>query len=103
MQCHLSRLCLDPIGRKTDRGPAKSHGHLEGEVIRDSTFSPTQPNKRFATVEELGALSVFLSTDAGASITGTPCRSTAAGRRIDASDWLRCVDRNVFVIEIQRS
>jgi len=29
-----------------------------------------QPNKRFATVEELGALTVFLSTEAAASITG---------------------------------
>ncbi|MBO0719093.1 MAG: SDR family oxidoreductase, partial [Rhizobiales bacterium] len=29
-----------------------------------------QPNKRFATVEELGALSVFLASDAAASITG---------------------------------
>ena len=29
-----------------------------------------QPNKRFATVEELGALSVFLASEAGASITG---------------------------------
>jgi 3-hydroxybutyrate dehydrogenase len=30
-----------------------------------------QPNKRFVGVEELGALGVFLCTDAGASITGT--------------------------------
>jgi 3-hydroxybutyrate dehydrogenase len=30
-----------------------------------------QPNKRFAAVEELGALSVFLASDAAASITGT--------------------------------
>ncbi len=29
-----------------------------------------QPNKKFATVEEMGALAVFLSTDAAASITG---------------------------------
>jgi 3-hydroxybutyrate dehydrogenase len=30
-----------------------------------------QPNKHFATVEEIGALAVFLSGTAGASITGT--------------------------------
>jgi 3-hydroxybutyrate dehydrogenase len=30
-----------------------------------------QPNKRFATVEELGALTVFLAGDEAASITGT--------------------------------
>ena len=29
-----------------------------------------QPNKRFASIEELGALSVFLASDAAASITG---------------------------------
>jgi 3-hydroxybutyrate dehydrogenase len=29
-----------------------------------------QPNKRFVGVEELGALTVFLATDAAASITG---------------------------------
>jgi 3-hydroxybutyrate dehydrogenase len=29
-----------------------------------------QPDKRFATVEELGALTVFLASDAAASITG---------------------------------
>jgi 3-hydroxybutyrate dehydrogenase len=30
-----------------------------------------QPSKRFATVEELGDLAVFLSSPAAASITGT--------------------------------
>jgi hypothetical protein len=30
----------------------------------------SSPTKRFATVEELGALSVFLASDAAASITG---------------------------------
>jgi NAD(P)-dependent dehydrogenase (short-subunit alcohol dehydrogenase family) len=29
-----------------------------------------QPNKRFATVEELGALTLFLASEAAASITG---------------------------------
>jgi 3-hydroxybutyrate dehydrogenase len=38
-------------------------------VIRDVLLAQ-QPNKRFATVEELGALAVFLSSDAAASITG---------------------------------
>jgi 3-hydroxybutyrate dehydrogenase len=30
-----------------------------------------QPSKRFATVEEMGALTVFLCSEAAASITGT--------------------------------
>lgn len=50
-------------------GQAKAHGISRDQVIRDVLLAQ-QPNKRFATVEELGALTVFLSTDAAASITG---------------------------------
>src|SRR3954452_21899268 len=50
-------------------GQAKAHGISRDQVIRDVLLAQ-QPNKRFSTVEELGALSVFLSTDAAASITG---------------------------------
>ena len=52
-------------------GQAKAYGVLRDQVIRDVLLAQ-QPNKRFATVEELGALSVFLASDAAASITGTP-------------------------------
>jgi len=48
---------------------AKSHGIPREKVIRDVLLAQ-QPNKRFATVEELGALSVFLASEAAASITG---------------------------------
>ena len=48
---------------------AKAHGISRHQVIRD-VLLVQQPNKRFATVEELGALTVFLSTEAAASITG---------------------------------
>src|SRR5512139_1388384 len=51
-------------------GQAKSHGIPREKVIRDVLLAQ-QPNKRFATVEELGALSAFLASDAAASITGT--------------------------------
>ncbi|MBR0811205.1 MULTISPECIES: 3-hydroxybutyrate dehydrogenase [Bradyrhizobium] len=50
-------------------GQAKAHGISRDQVIRDVLLAQ-QPNKRFATVGELGALTVFLSTDAAASITG---------------------------------
>jgi 3-hydroxybutyrate dehydrogenase len=50
-------------------GQAMSHGIPREQVIRDVLLAQ-QPNKRFATVEELGALSVFLASDAAASITG---------------------------------
>jgi 3-hydroxybutyrate dehydrogenase len=48
---------------------AKAHGISRDQVVRDVLLAQ-QPNKRFATVEELGALTVFLSTEAAASITG---------------------------------
>jgi 3-hydroxybutyrate dehydrogenase len=48
---------------------AKAHGIPREQVIRDVLLGQ-QPNKRFATVEELGALTVFLASEAAASITG---------------------------------
>ena len=50
-------------------GQAKAHGISRDQVIRDVLLAQ-QPNKRFATVEEIGALAVFLAGDAAASITG---------------------------------
>jgi len=49
---------------------AKAHGIPRDQVVRDVLLAQ-QPNKRFATVDELGALAVFLASDAAASITGT--------------------------------
>jgi 3-hydroxybutyrate dehydrogenase len=51
-------------------GEAKAHGIAREQVTRD-VLPAQQPDKRFAAVEELGALSVFLASDAAASITGT--------------------------------
>jgi 3-hydroxybutyrate dehydrogenase len=50
-------------------GQAKAHGILREQVIRNVLLAQ-QPNKKFATVEELGALTVFLASEAAASITG---------------------------------
>jgi 3-hydroxybutyrate dehydrogenase len=50
-------------------GQAKAHGISREKVIHDVLLAQ-QPNKRFASVEELGALTVFLASDAAASITG---------------------------------
>jgi 3-hydroxybutyrate dehydrogenase len=50
-------------------GQAKAHGISREQVIHDVLLAQ-QPNKRFATVEELGALTVFLASDAASSITG---------------------------------
>jgi 3-hydroxybutyrate dehydrogenase len=49
---------------------AKAHGIAREAVIRDVLLAQ-QPNKRFATVDELGALTAFLASDAAQSITGT--------------------------------
>jgi 3-hydroxybutyrate dehydrogenase len=48
---------------------AKAHGIAREAVIRDVLLK-NQPNKRFATVDELGALALFLASAAAASITG---------------------------------
>ena len=50
-------------------GQAKSYGIPREQVIRDVLLAQ-QPNKRFATTDELGAIAVFLCSDAAASITG---------------------------------
>ena len=49
---------------------AKAHGISRESVIRDVLLAQ-QPNKRFATVEEMGAMVVFLASEAAISITGT--------------------------------
>jgi len=58
-----------PLVEAQVEGQAKAHGVAREQVIRDVLLAQ-QPNKRFATVEELGALAVFLASAAGASITG---------------------------------
>ncbi|HKF09964.1 MAG TPA: 3-hydroxybutyrate dehydrogenase [Xanthobacteraceae bacterium] len=58
-----------PLIEAQIEGQAKAHGIAREQVIRDVLLAQ-QPNKRFATVEELGALAVFLASPAAASITG---------------------------------
>ena len=48
---------------------ANAHGISRDQVILDVLLAQ-QPNKRFSTVEELGALAVFLSSEAAATIPG---------------------------------
>ena len=58
-----------PLVEAQIEGQARSHGIPRDEVIRDVLLAQ-QPNKRFATVAEIGALATFLASDAAASITG---------------------------------
>ena len=48
---------------------AKAHDMSEERVIREVILA-SQPNKRFVELDELGALVVFLCSDAAGSITG---------------------------------
>lgn len=59
-----------PLVQKQIPEQAKAHNMSEEEVVKKVLLS-NQPNKKFATVEEMGALAVFLCSDGGASITGT--------------------------------
>jgi len=59
-----------PLVEKQIDDTAKARGITRDEVINDVLLA-AQPSKRFATVEEIGALAVFLSSPAAASITGT--------------------------------
>ena len=58
-----------PLVEAQIEGQAKAHGIPREQVIRDVLLAQ-QPNKRFATIEEMGAIAVFLASDAAASITG---------------------------------
>jgi 3-hydroxybutyrate dehydrogenase len=58
-----------PLVEKQIDDQAKSHGIPREQVIRDVLLAQ-QPSKRFATVEELGALAVFLCGEDAGSITG---------------------------------
>jgi len=60
---------LTPLVEAQIDGQAKAHGIPREAVIRDVLLAQ-QPNKRFTTVEEIGALTTFLASDAAASITG---------------------------------
>jgi 3-hydroxybutyrate dehydrogenase len=59
-----------PLVEKQIEDQAKAHGIPRDQVITDVLLK-AQPNKRFAQVSEIGALAVFLASDAAASITGT--------------------------------
>lgn len=59
-----------PLVEKQIPDTAKARGMTEEEVKRDVLLA-AQPNKRFATIEEIAALAVFLVSDNAASITGS--------------------------------
>lgn len=50
---------------------AKVHNMSEADVVRNVILA-SQPNKRFAETAEIAAMTLFLCSDAGRSITGVP-------------------------------
>jgi 3-hydroxybutyrate dehydrogenase len=58
-----------PLVEKQIEEQAKAHGISREKVVTDVLLK-AQPNKRFATVEEIGALTAFLASPAAQSITG---------------------------------
>jgi 3-hydroxybutyrate dehydrogenase len=59
-----------PLVAKQIPDQAKAHNMSEADVIKNVLLA-NQPNKEFATVEQMGALTAFLASDAAAAITGT--------------------------------
>ena len=58
-----------PLVENQIEDTAMARGLTRDQVIQDVLLA-AQPSKRFATVEEMGALTVFLCSDGAASITG---------------------------------
>ena len=61
----LTPLIEDQIGDQM-----RTHGMSREEVL-DKVMLTRQPTREFATVEQIGALALFLASDAAAQITGT--------------------------------
>ncbi len=60
---------LTPLVQKQIPQTARARGLTEDEVVRDVLLH-AQPTRRFVTTEQLGAMTVFLCSEMGASITG---------------------------------
>jgi 3-hydroxybutyrate dehydrogenase len=58
-----------PLVEKQIADQARAHNLTPEQVITDVLLT-SQPNRKFASVEEIGALTAFLCGDNGASITG---------------------------------
>jgi 3-hydroxybutyrate dehydrogenase len=58
-----------PLVERQIEDQAKAYDLPRERVVREILLAK-QPNKRFATVEEIGAFAVFLAGDAAGSITG---------------------------------
>ena len=62
---------LTPLVEAQIPDTAKEYDMSEDEVV-EKVILAKQPSKEFATVEQIGALAVFLCSDAAAQLTGQP-------------------------------
>jgi 3-hydroxybutyrate dehydrogenase len=60
---------LTPLVRKQIPATAKARGLTEEQVVKDVLLH-AQPTRQFVTTEQIGALALFLCSDAAASVTG---------------------------------
>ena len=61
---------LTPLVQKQIPETAKARSITEEQVVKDVLLH-AQPTRQFVTTQQIGALAVFLSSDAAASMTGT--------------------------------
>jgi len=59
-----------PLVEKQIDDQARVHGISRENVIRDIILAP-QPNKRFAEIDEVASLALYLASDAAQGVTGT--------------------------------
>jgi 3-hydroxybutyrate dehydrogenase len=59
-----------PLVEKQIDDQARVHGIPRENVIRDIILAP-QPNKRFAEIDEIASMALYLASDAAQGITGT--------------------------------
>jgi 3-hydroxybutyrate dehydrogenase len=59
-----------PLVERQIDAQAAAHGIPREQVVREVLLKK-HPNKRFATIEEIGAIVAFLASESAASITGT--------------------------------
>ena len=69
LQRHLPRLGLTPLVQAQIEARAKNEGKTVAEAGRQLLIEK-QPSARFTSVEQLGALAVFLAGDGAANMTG---------------------------------
>ena len=70
LQCDLSGLGSDAARREANQGTGSSREKISIDRAKSDLLSEKQPSHEFATPEQIGALTVFLCSEAAAQIRG---------------------------------